>query len=278
MPRGRPLLRKLLPRSAGVTSQAASAPPAAAAPPSGRPDFARDYRRHVQQLLAAAPDEDTAMRAAIGGEFEATGQVLRDLLVFAGLGPDGRVVDVGCGSGRLAIPLSEYLVDGDYLGLDVVPELTAYAARKVGRPSWRFEVPDTALTIPAEDASADLVCFFSVLTHLLHEESYRYLQEAARVLRPEGRIVFSFLEFHIPSHWAVFDHTVASMGTGLHLNQFIERNAIEAWCQHLGLRVVDYLDGDKANIPLSRPVTYDDGRRAEDLAALGQSVAILAHR
>ena len=237
-----------------------------------------DYRRHVQQLLETAPDEDSAMRAAIGGEFEATGQVLRDLLVYAGLGPSGRVVDVGCGSGRLAIPLSAYLVEGGYLGIDVVPELTEYAARQVNRPTWRFEVPDQALTIPAEADSADLVCFFSVLTHLLHEESYRYLQEAARVLRPGGRIVFSFLEFHIPSHWSVFQHTVASMGTGLHLNQFIERNAIAAWCDHLNLRVVEFLDGDQANIPLSRPITYDDGRQAEGHAALGQSVAILAHR
>lgn len=245
---------------------------------AGRPDFESDYRRHVQQLLETAPDEDAAMQAAIGGEFDATGQVLRDLLVHAGLRPDGQVVDVGCGSGRLAIPLSGYLVDGGYLGIDVVPELVDYAARKVNRPTWRFEVPTTPLAIPAEDASADIVCFFSVLTHLLHEESYRYLQESKRVLKPEGRIVFSFLEFAIYSHWTVFEHTVNSMGTGLHLNQFVERNAIEAWCAHLDLRVVEFLDGDKPNIPLSQPVVFEDGRRFEDLAVLGQSVAILAHR
>ena len=43
--------------------------------------------------------------------------------------------------------------------------------------------------IPAPDGEADMVCFFSVLTHLLHEESYVYLQDARRVLKPTGKLV-----------------------------------------------------------------------------------------
>ena len=56
-----------------------------------------------------------------------------------------------------------------------------------------------ALYIPAPDACADMVCAFSVFTHLLHTETYLYLEDIRRVLRPGGRLVFSFLEFANPA-------------------------------------------------------------------------------
>jgi cyclopropane fatty-acyl-phospholipid synthase-like methyltransferase len=50
-------------------------------------------------------------------------------------------------------------------------------------------------------ASADIVIAFSVFTHLLHEECYAYLQDAARVLTPGGKFVFSFFEFDMASRY-----------------------------------------------------------------------------
>ena len=36
-----------------------------------------------------------------------------------------------------------------------------------------------------------MVCAFSVFTHIEHEDSYLYLEEALRIVRPGGRFVFS---------------------------------------------------------------------------------------
>jgi SAM-dependent methyltransferase len=130
--------------------------------------------------------------------------------------------------------------------------------------------------IPAPSATADIVCFFSVFTHLRHEQSYCYLEEARRVLRPTGRIIFSFLEFGIGSHWAVFEQNVAQIGAGAPLNQFISRDGIAAWARHLGLSVVTILDGDKRNIPIRQPIVTEGGREYTDYASLGQSAAVLA--
>ena len=47
------------------------------------------------------------------------------------------------------------------------------------------------LRIPAPRDSADVVCFFSVMTHLRHEHSYIYLRAARRVVKPTGRIVLA---------------------------------------------------------------------------------------
>jgi ubiquinone/menaquinone biosynthesis C-methylase UbiE len=217
------------------------------------------------------------MKVAIGGQFDAYGQVEADMLRFYGLRDDATLIDVGCGSGRLAIPLSR-THRGAYLGTDIVPDLVEFARKTCSRPDWRFEVVDN-LEIPAAARSADMVCFFSVLTHLLHEQSYLYLEEAKRVLKPGGRIVFSFLEFRMPFHWSVFASTVDDARRNEHpLNVFIERNAIEAWAAHLGLTVVDMRDGDEQFVPLSRPVTLDSGQVLTERGNLGQSICVLAQR
>lgn len=221
-------------------------------------------------------DRDHALRYAIGGQFEAFGIVERELLRFYGLQPEHYLIDVGCGSGRLAKPLAGYLT-GPYLGTDIVAELVEYACALAARPDWRFEVVDR-ITIPEAGGRADMVCFFSVFTHLLHEQTYIYLEEAKRVLRPGGRIVFSFLEFAIPAHWAVFEGTLDdARGSRVHpLNVFFERPAIEAWAAHLGLRVDDVRSGSESFVPLPHPLRLDDGSVLEGTGSLGQSICVLS--
>ena len=56
-----------------------------------------------------------------GGDFHAMGEaLLRQLVETAGLMPDDRVLDIGCGTGRVAGPLAGYLgAPGGYAGFDV---------------------------------------------------------------------------------------------------------------------------------------------------------------
>ena len=192
---------------------------------------------------------DEAMENAVGGHFEAIGRIEQALVRHYGLGENDYLIDVGCGSGRLAKPLSPYL-KGPYLGVDLVPDLIEYARRITARPDWRFEVIDH-ISIPEGDGRADMVCFFSVLTHLLHEQSYWYLEEARRVLKPGGRIVFSFLEFREPSHWGVFEQTLeaAKHPPATALNVFIDREAIGIWAERLGLTVEHLVAGSDAIVP-----------------------------
>ncbi len=238
------------------------------------PHFLSAYLRQSRELLQTN-DESRAMALAVGGDFDAVGALEFCLLRQCGLTPEHRIVDVGCGSGRLAKQLSGYLQPGDnYLGVDVVPELLGYARRICGRSDWSFrEVRGTA--IPAPDVSADFVAFFSVFTHLQHEETYRYLREAARVLKPEGKIVFSFLEFRIPAHWFIFENSVKDERTEKVLNQFIDRDMIREFCSHLGLRISEMHDGHVPHIALDRTIRWDDGRCMTGLGNLGQSVCVL---
>lgn len=238
-------------------------------------DLRQSYRDFVQSVKRQY-EPDQAMQLAIGAEFDAFGVIERDLLIQYGLQPDDYVIDIGCGSGRLAKPLSQYL-RGRYLGTDIVPDLVDYARALVNRPDWRFEVAE-GLTIPEQDEQANMVCFFSVLTHLLHEHSFIYLREARRVLKPGGKIIFSFLDFTIPCHWDVFEANLASGSADHPLNTFISRDAIEVWCRHLDLEIEALHDGDAPHIPLQHPVTLDSGQVMEGMGNLGQSVCVLVKR
>jgi SAM-dependent methyltransferase len=198
--------------------------------------------RFVETLEGQMP-HDKAMELAIGGGFELIGPIEVALLRHYGLPEDGYLVDVGCGSGRLAKPLSAWL-KGRYLGIDLVPALVAHARKIAARPDWRFQVIQH-IGIPEQDGQADMVCFFSVLTHLTHEQSYWYLEEARRVLKPGGRIVFSFLEFREPVHLKVFLDTVdaAKRKIEMPMNTFIDREAIGYWAKALEMDVVEIRDG-----------------------------------
>ncbi len=231
------------------------------------------YQKLVKRLVSSyAPTQ--AMSLAVGGEFDAVGILERELLIHLGLHPDHYLIDVGCGSGRLARPLSDFL-KGRYLGIDIVPELVEHARAITNRRDWRFEVAP-GFTIPERDQTADMVCFFSVFTHLLHEQSYVYLQEAKRVLKPTGKIIFSFLDFSLEGHWNVFEGNIRDVGKdNQHLNVFISRDAIHAWSSHLSLNV-DVISDYGTGIPLSEPVKFEDGRVMENEGTLGQSVCVLS--
>ena len=221
--------------------------------------FVEDYQRYVQGLIDAHPI-DEAMSLAVGGSYERIGGIEADIAEHFGLRSGQAVVDLGCGSGRLAVALSERL-DIAYTGLDVVDELLRYARTRCPA-HYRF-VLNQALTLPLASASIDFAFSFSVFTHLLQSETYLYLEEMFRCLRPGGKVICSFLEFNLAFHWEVFEATVKAQreSTTPHLNQFTERVQFEAWANHIGFDDVEFVSGDAAPWPSK--------------ATLGQSVAVL---
>ena len=240
---------------------------------ASKTDFRKAHRRLLRQLRSTYSN-DEAVRRAVGGEFDAYGVLLKQALIHHGLKNTDYLIDVGCGSGRLAKPLAEYLT-GTYLGIDVVPGLVEYARKLVPRPDWRFEVAE-GLKIPEGDGRADMVCFFSVLTHLLHEESFVYLREAKRVLKPGGKIVFSFLDFRVPSHWGSFESNLRDIGVGAQpMNVFVCPDMLREWAKRLELEVEAIHDGDESYVPLSAPITFENGKLATDHASIGQSTCVL---
>ncbi len=216
------------------------------------------------------------LRREIGGNFESVGKLEYYLLRSLGLRDDHTVIDVGCGCGRLAAQLAPFPAIR-YMGCDVNRTYVEYAQRLVDRKDWKLS-GTTGSKIPFPDKVANFVCFFSVFTHLLHEDSYRYLCEAHRVTKPGGHVVFSFLEFLIPSHWDIFQRSVETGKFGLLENMFIDRDAIRSWASKAGFEVESICDGDKSHFPIPEVIIWDGGQRMESNGRLGQSVAVLKKR
>ena len=105
------------------------------------PNVRRSYADHLASL-SEKNDPETAMSLAVGGDYEATGEALRQRLIRFGLKPNDYLVDVGCGSGRVAFAFarSDFRDTLRYLGVDIVPEMLAFAAEKCRQPRWRFEL------------------------------------------------------------------------------------------------------------------------------------------
>lgn len=109
--------------------------------------------------------------------------VVRELIDAA---PTGRALDAGCGTGRH----SQYLVERghDVLGIDLTPEMLAYASANV--PGAVFREGDLC-AIPSPDASFDLVVSGLAIAHVADLDTA--VAEIARVLRPSGRVILSML-------------------------------------------------------------------------------------
>lgn len=97
------------------------------------------------------------------------------------------VLEIGCGTGSVALRLAAALPGAAITALDADPEALDIARSKPGasRVVWRSGSA-TALELP--DASVDAVVASLLLHHLGREDKLRALAEAARVLRPGGRI------------------------------------------------------------------------------------------
>ena len=119
------------------------------------------------------------------------------------------VLEVGCGVGRDAIPLTGVLgPGGSYLGVDVSgPSIAWCQGHITGRhanftfahlnirsefynPQGALSAPE--ITIPAATASIDRIILQSVFTHMFEPDITHFLREFRRVLRKDGRVFASF--------------------------------------------------------------------------------------
>lgn len=144
------------------------------------------------------------------GDFKKLGEKLKDdFIKYGGLQPHHHVLDIGCGIGRIAIPLTNYLdKSGGYEGFDIVKEGIDWCQSRITPryPNFRFKhIPlrndlynlgtnqkASQFHFPYEAERFDFIILTSVFTHMQDKEVENYLKEIGRVLKKGGTCFTTF--------------------------------------------------------------------------------------
>jgi ubiquinone/menaquinone biosynthesis C-methylase UbiE len=118
------------------------------------------------------------------------GTVKRRVLAQAEIASGDEVLDVGCGTGTLAIAAARAAPGVSVTGLDADPAILARARKKAAGAGLQIAFDEAMSTeLPYPDASFDLVLSTLFFHHLPDEGKRQTAAELVRVLRPGGRVV-----------------------------------------------------------------------------------------
>jgi SAM-dependent methyltransferase len=181
---------------------------------------------------SSLPPASLRMRIGVGNHilrnheyFIASGKAIVTELHDKGyLNPQSRVLELGCGCGRNAIAISQFLDEsGTYTGQDVDREMIAWCQNHLQTNRVSFHHADIFSKVynpdgkpvahyefPAKDGSTTLIFSISVFSHLLYDDALHYIREGARVLSKGGYFhmtlsILDFLRDRLGDRWT-FSH------------------------------------------------------------------------
>jgi SAM-dependent methyltransferase len=225
------------------------------------------------------------------GDFRESGEGYLDRFIDTGrLTPSGRVLDVGCGIGHMAVPLTTYLDErGGYDGFDVIEQGIKWCHTRITPrfPNFRFrridiyngeynpkgKVRPAEFVFPYDAGSFDLVIVTSVFTHMRLGDIHHYLAEVGRVLRVGGRCFATVF----------LSDTSAATGAGPGLERFrhrldesrtIDERSPEKALAHPEIAIRASFEAH--DLCIDEPIHYGAWRKYADL--LGSQDVIVAAR
>jgi ubiquinone/menaquinone biosynthesis C-methylase UbiE len=186
--------------------------------------------------------------------------IRRAAVELAAVAPGEKVLDVGCGTGSLAIAAKAKAgPDGEVHGIDAAPEMIEVARGKAAkkRVDVGFQV-GLIEEIPFPDGHFDIALNTFVLHHLPHDLKRKGFAEIRRVLKPGGR--FLAADF-VPRGDSLIGH-LASALIGHH---FINSDAAElaAMLEDAGFTDVEEIKTKHKPLLFVRGKAQEGGRASE---------------
>jgi ubiquinone/menaquinone biosynthesis C-methylase UbiE len=144
------------------------------------------------------------------GVFLETGFEFKNYFLNIGnLKSKDRVLDIGSGMGRMAVPLTGYMSgEGEYWGIDIIEKGIDWCQSRITPKFKNFHflhcnvynkhynpkgtIQAQNFKFPFDDKFFDFIFLTSVFTHMLPLDVENYLSEISRVLKSGGRCIITF--------------------------------------------------------------------------------------
>lgn len=175
-----------------------------------------------------------------------------------------RVLDIGCGQGRLAIGLARIIGELPYIGLDVDEWSIRWCQKHIhsSHPSYTFErinvfnerynrlaaaQPDT-FRFGLKNESVDLAYLYSVFSHMEERDMRAYLSEIHRMLTENGNLFFTtFVEENVEDFSINPPGYIFQKNSGaLHVVRFRKNYLLEI-VESAGFEIIGFSHGTEAD-------------------------------
>jgi len=128
---------------------------------------------------------------------------------YCHLKPEDKILDIGCGIGRMAIPLTTYISpNGSYDGFDIIKDNIEWCSKNITKQfsNFRFKWINilnnlynpsgteraSEVQFPYDNNSFDFIFLTSVFTHMLPDDMEHYFSEISRILKKNGKCLSTF--------------------------------------------------------------------------------------
>jgi ubiquinone/menaquinone biosynthesis C-methylase UbiE len=205
------------------------------------PAYYLDQPVHKQPYGWMHPGIGAQLDSAVRGFYFGDPQTIYSWfeMIYQGLHPH-KILDVGCGNGKLSLQLAKLFPNAEITGVDLSPHLVRWCRKKaqdMGVTNAQFYWQDAGDMI-FEDSSFDIVHQGT----LLHETPAYYIplivNEMKRVLKPGGRM--SMFDWSIPeteADWA-FRRRHTARGIEPFMMDYCEFNVVD-YLKKIGMENVE---------------------------------------
>jgi len=156
------------------------------------------------------------------------------------LQPDHKVLEIGCGIGRVGRELAPDC--GEWHGADISGNMIRHAGQRMSgiKNAFLYELPANDLGV-FNDQSFDAVYATIVFMHLDKLDVFRYIREAYRVLKSPGTAYFDTYNLLAPQGWQEFLKILAAFPSKRpgHVSQFCTPQEMRKFVSEAGFSQIE---------------------------------------